>query len=403
MAIKIYIDQGHNPVNPNAGSEGNGLREQDIVYRIGQLLAERLRADGRFAVRLSRPTASTQLGTSNATSLAARVNDANSWGADYFVSLHTNASDNSAVSGTETLAYSRDTRGYGLAQAIQKNVVAVTGLPDRGVKLRPGLYVLRKTRMPAVLAELGFITNPGDAALLSAGAVCGRLIPRYPVLPARTPLYPPGGRLSTAARRFQPCHAYPASPRHTFQGTPDRSGNIRRQGALLMTQRKTADTRMDSRISPAVWAGGGIALAAALFTRLRVGSPLPLLHLLNADSILPPLWLTGLCWLSSFFLSGCAAGFILNCRTGGCAAAWRLRGAVYGLLCLFAGLGWYPLLFAAQALWLSWLCLLAAALSGILCLACWVRVRRRVLLFLLPAAVWMCCLTVLQLVVLLRR
>ena len=145
-----------------------------------------------------------------------------------------------------------------------------------------------------------------------------------------------------------------------------------------MTQRKTADTRMDSRISPAVWAGGGIALAAALFTRLRVGSPLPLLHLLNADSILPPLWLTGLCWLSSFFLSGCAAGFILNCRTGGCAAAWRLRGAVYGLLCLFAGLGWYPLLFAAQALWLSWLCLLAAALSGILCLACWVRVRRRV-------------------------
>ena len=44
MAIKIYIDQGHNPVNPNAGSEGNGLREQDIVYRIGQLLAERLRA-----------------------------------------------------------------------------------------------------------------------------------------------------------------------------------------------------------------------------------------------------------------------------------------------------------------------------------------------------------------------
>lgn len=81
--------------------------------------------------------------------------------------MHTNASDNSAVSGTETLAYSRDTRGYGLAQAIQKNVVAVTGLPDRGVKLRPGLYVLRKTRMPAVLAELGFITNPGDAALLS--------------------------------------------------------------------------------------------------------------------------------------------------------------------------------------------------------------------------------------------
>lgn len=167
MAIKIYIDQGHNPVNPNAGSEGNGLREQDVVYRIGQLLAERLRSDDRFEVRLSRPTPTTQLGTSNATSLAVRVDEANRWGADYFVSLHTNASDNSTASGVETLAYSRETRGYGLAQAIQRDVVAVTGLPDRGVKLRPGLYVLRKTQMPAVLAELGFITNPGDAALLS--------------------------------------------------------------------------------------------------------------------------------------------------------------------------------------------------------------------------------------------
>jgi len=33
MAIKIYIDQGHNPENPNAGAEGNGLREQDLTYR----------------------------------------------------------------------------------------------------------------------------------------------------------------------------------------------------------------------------------------------------------------------------------------------------------------------------------------------------------------------------------
>lgn len=167
MAIKIYIDQGHNPVNPNAGSEGNGLREQDVVYRIGQLLAERLRADGRFEVRLSRPTATTQLGSSNSTSLSARVRDANDWGADYFISLHTNAADASSASGTEMLVYSRDSRAYRLAEDMLDGVIAVTGLPDRGVKLRPGLYVLRKTRMPAVLAELGFITNPGDAALLS--------------------------------------------------------------------------------------------------------------------------------------------------------------------------------------------------------------------------------------------
>ena len=42
MATKIYIDQGHNPQNPNAGAEGNGYREQDITYRIGVELADLL-------------------------------------------------------------------------------------------------------------------------------------------------------------------------------------------------------------------------------------------------------------------------------------------------------------------------------------------------------------------------
>ena len=80
MAIKIYIDQGHNPINPNAGAEGNGLREQDIVFRVGVALAELLRANGNFEVRLSRPSATTQLGTLTASSLAARVNEANAFG-----------------------------------------------------------------------------------------------------------------------------------------------------------------------------------------------------------------------------------------------------------------------------------------------------------------------------------
>ena len=42
MATKIYIDQGHNPENPNAGAEGNGLQEQNITYRIGQELTRNL-------------------------------------------------------------------------------------------------------------------------------------------------------------------------------------------------------------------------------------------------------------------------------------------------------------------------------------------------------------------------
>ena len=166
MAIKIYIDQGHNPVNPNAGAEGNGLREQDLVYRIGQELATLLRRNGNFDVRLSRPTADTQIGSSNNTSLRLRVNDANTWGADYFISLHTNASENASASGSEAFAYARGTPAFRLGEDILEGLAETTGLRNRGMKVRPSLYVLKKTAMPAVLVELGFITNARDAFLM---------------------------------------------------------------------------------------------------------------------------------------------------------------------------------------------------------------------------------------------
>lgn len=168
MPYKIYIDQGHNPTNPNAGAEGNGFLEQDLVYRIGIELAALLRSNGNFEVRLSRPTATTQLGSSNTTSLQARVNDANAWGADYFISLHTNASENTTASGSEAFAYRQPSAAFSLGEDILEWLARLTGLRNRGMKVRPGLYVLRKTAMPAVLVELGFITNAGDANLMNS-------------------------------------------------------------------------------------------------------------------------------------------------------------------------------------------------------------------------------------------
>lgn len=166
MAIKLYIDQGHNPQNPNAGAEGNGLREQDLVYAIGIELAALLEANPNFEVRLSRPTPETSLGETNAQSLAARVNDANAWGADFFISLHANASTITSASGSEAFVYSADSPAFALAENILEGLFAATGLSDRGVFVRPSLYVLRRTQMPATLVELGFITNQGDAALM---------------------------------------------------------------------------------------------------------------------------------------------------------------------------------------------------------------------------------------------
>ena len=90
MAIKIYIDQGHNPNNPNAGAEAFGVREQDITYEVGILLADLLRRSGNYDVRLARSTPEASIGSSNSESLRFRVNDANAWGADYYISIHAN-------------------------------------------------------------------------------------------------------------------------------------------------------------------------------------------------------------------------------------------------------------------------------------------------------------------------
>ena len=168
MAIRIFIDQGHNPRDFNTGAEGNGYFEQDITYEVGRLLYNYLLENPEFTPRLSRPTPDTVLGTSNASSVTARVREANSWGADIFVSIHTNASTNPSANGAEALIYSTDARdAYLLAEDIITEMTTITGLRNRGIVERPGLYVLRRTQMPAVLVELGFITNPSDAELMA--------------------------------------------------------------------------------------------------------------------------------------------------------------------------------------------------------------------------------------------
>lgn len=165
--MKIFIDQGHNPQNPNAGAEANGVREQDVTYVVGVELAALLRSNPFFEVRLSRNSPTEQLGTSNTSSLATRVNAANSWGADYFISLHCNASVNTSASGSEVYVYSDTSPAYPLGEDVLVGLHNATGLPNRGVRVNPSLYVLRKTTMPALLVEMGYLTNPVDAELLS--------------------------------------------------------------------------------------------------------------------------------------------------------------------------------------------------------------------------------------------
>jgi len=168
LSIKIFIDQGHNPTGyHNAGATGFGLYEENINFEVGTMLADLLRADPRFEVRVSRETPTTVLGTNTATSLAARVRGANNWPANYFISIHANANSNPAINGTEVYVFREGTQAYWLAQHVLNEIVRQAGTKDNGVRVNSGLFVLRTTRMPAILVELAYLSNPQDAAKLS--------------------------------------------------------------------------------------------------------------------------------------------------------------------------------------------------------------------------------------------
>ena len=107
--------------------------------------------------------------TDVAVSLQARVDLANNWPAERFVSIHQNAFSDPAANGTETYSFSNGTAAAHLRDRVQEELVQALGLLNRGPKTA-NFFVLRETFMPAVLSEGGFITNPGDAAVLATPA-----------------------------------------------------------------------------------------------------------------------------------------------------------------------------------------------------------------------------------------
>lgn len=166
--IRIYIDQGHNPAPyHNSGAVGNGLYEQDVTFLIGCILADLLKADKRFEVQLSRPNKSIVLGTDNKSSIMARVEGAAEFNADYLISLHTNSFTQDTANGIEVYVAEELSESYVFGESLLNGLIDSTNLKNRGMKLNPDLDILEFSSMPAVLLEMGFISNSGDALLLS--------------------------------------------------------------------------------------------------------------------------------------------------------------------------------------------------------------------------------------------
>lgn len=158
--MKIYIDPGHGGRDPGAIGP-LGTQEKNVTLAISKFLKKHLNhiAD----IKLTREE-DKNLGIDIKTDLMSRVRIAEKEQADYFLSIHINAAEKSAR-GVETYALAPGGQGEKLARAIQNKLVIETKLIDRGVKFA-NFYVLRQTSMPAVLVEIGFISNPEEDKLL---------------------------------------------------------------------------------------------------------------------------------------------------------------------------------------------------------------------------------------------
>ena len=115
---------------------------------------------------MSRPFPDTVLGYDQASSLRARVDEANAWPADYFISIHVNSNPNPAINGSEIYVYRENSIAYDLGVDVLESIVDLVGTRYNQVRTNPSLYVLRRTVMPAILVELAYLSNLQDAEKL---------------------------------------------------------------------------------------------------------------------------------------------------------------------------------------------------------------------------------------------
>lgn len=158
MPYSIMLDAGHGGRDP--GAVYNGRQEKDDTLRLTLAIGEILQNNG-IDVEYTRTTDVYETPYQKAM-------EANEAGVDFFVSIHRNSFPRpNEVNGVESLVYNKEGIKYEMAQNINAQLETV-GFVNLGVNARPNLVVLRRTKMPAVLVEVGFINSDVDNQLFDA-------------------------------------------------------------------------------------------------------------------------------------------------------------------------------------------------------------------------------------------
>ena len=212
----VVIDPGHGGPDPGAVGVG-GTLEKEIVLAIAELLEPMLRRAAVYTLRLREGDydlverhGAGGFGSRKRDDLMLRAQAANDAGADLFLSLHANSFPSPRWSGAQTFYDPSDPASRRLAEALQHRLREA--VPQNTRLARPGDYlVLKETQMPAVVVELGFLSNPDEERLLNSEAYRQNLaraifhgIVDYLIGEAQPGEAPEAGVAPTSAEGFPP-------------------------------------------------------------------------------------------------------------------------------------------------------------------------------------------------------
>lgn len=163
----VVLDVGHG--GTDGGASGNGVVEKSINLKQALGVKEMLEEDTDIKVYMTRET-------DNTLKLSERTNFSNGINPHIFISFHNNSSGSQTAQGSEVLYNPTSEISKTAANMMLKHIIDETNFVNRGIKARKDLYVLNKTDTPAILLEVGFVSNKADAGKLKDEAFNKRIV-----------------------------------------------------------------------------------------------------------------------------------------------------------------------------------------------------------------------------------